>query len=262
MIFVGKIAGGIGGYFLLGWPGIIFGLIAGHMLDELIDNRLLFRRARIFFEDPEGTSFPGKHLPLVSAAGTLGAFIDGPLSLESIHSEIRGSFLTTMLNLRFRELQLLRTFLNVYFTLPKDTKETGFSPFARILRFQGSYDIRYSVCGVLFTLGGLSFPKIPDEVARDLESLAADLELRRDDFRELRLKFMPEIRKEYEILGVSPGTDIRGIKRAYRRLVMEYHPDAHADADDEEKKRLEEEFAQIREAYAHLVRTEKPFTVD
>ena len=262
MIFFGKIIGGIGGYFLLGWPGIIFGLIAGHMIDELIDSRLVLRRAEVFFKDPENSSFPGRHLPLVASAGTLGSFIDGPLRLESIHREIRGSFLTSMLNLRFRELQMLRQFLRVYFTLPSGGKETGFSSFARILRFQGSYEIRYSVCGVVFTLAGLSFPKIPEDLARDLEILASDLEIKREDLRDLRLTYMPEIRKDYEILGVSPGTDIRGIKKAYRRLVLEYHPDTHAEADDEEKRRLEREFARIRKAYSDLVRSEKPFTPD
>ena len=262
MIFFGKIVGGIGGYFLLGWPGIIFGLVAGHMLDELIDSRLLLKRAETFFKDPENSSFPGRYLHLVSSAGTLGAFIDGPLSLEDIHGEIRGSFLTSMLNLRFRELQILKNLLRVYFTLPPKEKETGFSPFARILRFQGSYETRYSVCGVLFTLAGLTFPKIPPDTAEDLETLASDLEIKREHFRELRYTYMPEIRKEYEILGIPPGTDIGGIKKAYRRLVLEYHPDAHAEADEEERRRLEREFTRIQEAYSHLVRSEKPFTVD
>ncbi|MFP4561900.1 MAG: DnaJ domain-containing protein [Spirochaetia bacterium] len=262
MIFFGKIAGGIGGYFLLGWPGIIFGLIAGHMLDELIDSRLLLKKAETFFKDPENSSFPGRYLHLVSSAGTLGAFIDGPLSLEGIHGEIRGSFLTSMLNLRFRELQILKNLLGVYFTLPSGEKETCFSPFARILRFQGSYETRYSVCGVLFTLTGLSSPKIPPDAAQALETLASDLEIKRAHFQELRFTYMPEIRKEYEILGVPPGTDIRGIKKAYRRLVMEYHPDAHTKADEEETRRLEHEFTRIQEAYSHLLRSEKPFTPD
>lgn len=262
MIFFGKIVGGIGGYLLLGWPGIIFGLIAGHMLDDLIDSRLLLRRAEGFFKDPENSTFPGRYLHLVSAAGTLGAFTGGPLSLTDIHSEIQGSFLTSMLNFRFRELQMLRQFLRVYLTGPVGEKETDFSPFARILRFQGSYETRYSVCGVLFTLTGLFYSKIPKDVSQALDALASDLEIKDEHFRELRLTHMPEIREEYEILGIPPGTDIRGIKKAYRKLVLEYHPDAHTGADVEERHRLEREFTRIQEAYSKLIRSEKPFTLD
>lgn len=34
---------------------------------------------------------------------------------------------------------------------------------------------------------------------------------------------------DFDILGVKPGADISDIKRAYRKLVKEFHPDRHAD---------------------------------
>src|SRR5437762_7389878 len=54
-------------------------------------------------------------------------------------------------------------------------------------------------------------------------------------------------RDYYEILGVAKEADAEEIKRAYRKLAMQYHPDRNAgDADAEEK------FKEAAEAYEVL----------
>jgi len=57
----------------------------------------------------------------------------------------------------------------------------------------------------------------------------------------------------YQILGVSRDATADGIKKAYRKLAMKYHPDK-AKGD---KKAAEEKFKQISEAYAVLSNPEK-----
>lgn len=53
-------------------------------------------------------------------------------------------------------------------------------------------------------------------------------------------------RDYYEVLGISKGASIDEIKKAYRKLAMEYHPDRNKAAGAEEK------FKEISEAYAVL----------
>lgn len=57
----------------------------------------------------------------------------------------------------------------------------------------------------------------------------------------------------YRALGVSAGALPDEIKRAYRRLVREYHPDLHPDATHDERRSLSARFAEVTAAYKSLV---------
>ncbi|MCD6208170.1 MAG: molecular chaperone DnaJ [Methanosarcinales archaeon] len=62
---------------------------------------------------------------------------------------------------------------------------------------------------------------------------------------------MPQKKDYYEVLGVPKDADANGIKKAYRKLAMEYHPDRNPSPDAEEK------FKEISEAYGVLSDSEK-----
>ncbi len=57
----------------------------------------------------------------------------------------------------------------------------------------------------------------------------------------------------WDVLGVAPGTDVAGIKRAYRSLARSFHPDLHPRATDEQRRALQASFVQVTEAYRVLV---------
>lgn len=67
---------------------------------------------------------------------------------------------------------------------------------------------------------------------------------------------MAEKRDYYDILGVSRDATKKDIKKAYRKLAMQYHPDVSKDPDSAEK------FKEISEAYAVLSDDEKRSTYD
>ena len=61
---------------------------------------------------------------------------------------------------------------------------------------------------------------------------------------------MPTTKRDYyEILGVQKTASLDEIKRAYRAMALQYHPD-RVSAD--QKKEAEEKFKEISEAYAVL----------
>ncbi|HEX7736990.1 MAG TPA: DnaJ domain-containing protein [Ktedonobacteraceae bacterium] len=63
----------------------------------------------------------------------------------------------------------------------------------------------------------------------------------------------------YKLLGVAASASAAEIKKAYRRLAREHHPDVNASARDEQIKRLNEAYeilsnARKRAAYDELLR--------
>lgn len=69
-------------------------------------------------------------------------------------------------------------------------------------------------------------------------------------------------KKYYETLGVPESASESDIKKAFRKLSKEYHPDAQAGKSDEEKKKAEERFKDINEAYQVLSDKEKKAMYD
>ncbi len=54
------------------------------------------------------------------------------------------------------------------------------------------------------------------------------------------------------ILGLAPTASVEEIKKRFRELAMQFHPDKATGADEEFKKRLGEQFRKIKEAYEFL----------
>src|SRR3989344_4403854 len=63
-------------------------------------------------------------------------------------------------------------------------------------------------------------------------------------------------RDYYEVLGVSKSASTEELKRAYRKLALEWHPDKNKSANANEK------FKEINEAYAVLSDPQKKQTYD
>ena len=61
----------------------------------------------------------------------------------------------------------------------------------------------------------------------------------------------------YEILGVSRGASDDDVKKAYRKLAVQYHPDKNPG-----KKEAEEKFKEISEAYEVLSDPDKRANYD
>ena len=69
-------------------------------------------------------------------------------------------------------------------------------------------------------------------------------------------------RDYYEVLGVGRDASASDIKKAYRKLAIQYHPDKQHDKSDAEKKEAEEKFKEAAEAYSVLSDADKKARYD
>ena len=60
------------------------------------------------------------------------------------------------------------------------------------------------------------------------------------------------MRNPYEVLGVSPGATDEEIKKAYRKLSRQYHPDANVNSPHPEI--AEEKFKEVQQAYTQIMK--------
>ena len=60
------------------------------------------------------------------------------------------------------------------------------------------------------------------------------------------------------MLGIERGADERAIKRAYRKLISEHHPDRLGDLPEDMRKRAEARASEINAAYERI-KAEKGF---
>lgn len=66
----------------------------------------------------------------------------------------------------------------------------------------------------------------------------------------------------YSTLGLKKGASEKEIKSAYRKLSLKYHPDKQVGKSDDEKKKAEEKFKEINEAYSVLSDPDKKNNYD
>ena len=60
----------------------------------------------------------------------------------------------------------------------------------------------------------------------------------------------------YSVLGLRKGTSSKEIKKAYKKLALQYHPDKCKDCTDEEKEKNEKKFVEVSHTLGEMNRIE------
>ncbi len=103
----------------------------------------------------------------------------------------------------------------------------------------------------------------PEDELRLARRIAQVLEITVYDQRTIEAKYMYRQRQEaasagsleeqyYAVLGLEKGADFTEIKKAYRKLSMQYHPDKVEHLGEEFKKVAEEKMKEINVAYGYF----------
>jgi DnaJ like chaperone protein len=91
-----------------------------------------------------------------------------------------------------------------------------------------------------------------------INQIAYYLDITSNDQQSIRSMFCQDTESAYKILGVDRDASVDEIKKAYRKLAVEYHPDKVSYLGDDFRKDAEEKFQKINEAY-EKIKKEKGF---
>jgi len=123
---------------------------------------------------------------------------------------------------------------------------------------QFAYEPRLILLELIFQViySGEKFVDPEVEVAR---RIALFLEISASDMQTIHSRYTQRFRQQaseeersYEVLGVSRGVSFEEIKKAYRTLSMQYHPDKVSHLGEEFKQVAEEKMKEINAAYQYI----------
>jgi len=241
MTWMGKIVGGAIGFALGGPLGAIAGAAFGHAFD-VSENKYLSEEETMLSSGEESQlAF------FVAAFSMLAklAKVDGRISEAEIVSIRR--FMVNDLNLDAKSQNVAIKIFNAALQSPE-----SFQGFA--LQFYNQFQGRPQILELMIDM--LLRVSVADgTMSRSEEDLILEavriFRFSQDAFSKLKSKYVDDSEKNYAILGCSKGDPNERIKKQYRKLVFEYHPDkiASKGLPEEFIKFANDKFREIQEAY-------------
>jgi len=247
MNYLGKIAGAFIGLITgFGLFGLILGIILGHLADQLIGQYRTRKKLTRFYLDP--SSFP-LDASEVKTAGMVGLFCclrTRTTDPESIRAAVMKHYITEA----FRTLPGISVFfLNLCAeTCVKTAGTAGAPELARVYTSVTGMEERKSFIQFLL----LSFPE-----PGTIRPIIPLLHIRETWFNETAAALRPgttTLQEDCTLLGVTPETGISEIKKVYRRLAAQFHPDGAGSLMPEQQRQLNETFIRIHGAYLRILK--------
>lgn len=232
------IGAGLG--FALGGPlGALFGLFIGSMFDSV--------------EVIQARQIPGG-IPRSGNVGR-GDFMFSLTVLATAIMKADGKITRS-------ELDYVKTFLRQNFGVEAtrealqmikelSTQEIPLNDVCRQIRFNMETPARTQLLYFLFGIARADGAVCADEITL-LENISAQLGIDAATFNSIKSMYYEEVDSAYHILGIESGATDDEIKKAYRKMAMENHPDRVSHLGEDVRKAAEEKFTMINSAYEKI----------
>lgn len=125
------------------------------------------------------------------------------------------------------------------------------------LLFHTNYQERLDIVQLLFGVA-MADGSVSAREAHKIEEIAGFLKIYRNDFDTIKLMFnIQQYRKvetpnAYKVLKIDSTASDNEVKRAYRNLVKQYHPDKVVSGNENEKQTAAQKFRLVQEAYEQI----------
>lgn len=224
------IGGGLGWAF--GGPiGAILGFAMGSMLDGV-------RIEKTFYQGTARGDFAMSLLVLSAAVMKA----DGKVvksELEYVRSYFLAQFGVEETN---RLIQILKGVLNQEINVIDVSVQIGhFMDYASRLQ-------------LLHYLFGIATADMQLDAAEErvIEQISGYMGVDSSDFASIKAMFIKNMNNSYDILEINPDATDEEVKKAYRRLAIQYHPDKVAHLGEDIKKAATEKFQTLNAAYEEI----------
>jgi DnaJ like chaperone protein len=241
MSWFGKIMGGSVGFMLGGPIGALVGATLGHTLvDDKVRTEYAEHGRMSGLEQRQAVFFTATFAMLGKMAKADGRVCESEIDVVRV-------FMRDKLRLNTAAQQ----FAIGIFNQAKDD-QTPYEDFARQFGevFVNDSQLRMMFFELLFTVAMADGVLHPAEDVL-LRATPAALGLHGDVYEQVKGQFVTDLSHHYAILGLPDKADMAEVKKAYRKLVSEYHPDKviAKGLPDDFIKFAESKFREINEAY-------------
>jgi DnaJ like chaperone protein len=264
MAIAGKLIGALLGS-VAGPLGTLLGGFLGHLFDRATEERRVLNRfepAPGAFDEGDGSA-AGPADPVSQAqVNFLTCLIGLSISVAGAGGSIKASHIEAMKRF-FRQSfpfppadqELIQRIIDEMFAGRDRIDVQGLCAYyAAVSTFEG----RILLLRLLFEIARADAEGVTRVEEELILRIAIGLGLDQGVFRQVRAQFVREASRAYDILGVSREASPEDIRKAYRSLAVQNHPDRVANLGPEFVKVAEEKFKAIQGAYEEI-RKEKGF---
>jgi DnaJ like chaperone protein len=248
MSFLGKLIGGTIGFAMAGPLGAIAGAALGHAFDTGGQTYYTTEQTRLSAgEEAQFTFF-------VAAFSMLAKLVkaDGRVSKEEIDAV--ENFMVYDLNLNPESKRLATNIFHTAIDSPDN-----FNAFAGQFysQFRSQYQMLDLMIDILLRVSVADGTLSANEEKLILSAVRI-FNFNDEKYRKLKSKYVKESNRYYAILGCDKNDSDEDIKKQYRKLVSDYHPDkiASKGLPEEFTKFANDKFREIQEAY-EVIKKEK-----
>jgi DnaJ like chaperone protein len=113
------------------------------------------------------------------------------------------------------------------------------------------YSSRLQLLHYLFGIAGADGKTVLSEVQL-IQQIAQGMGISTADFNSIKAMFYSDTHMAYSVLGLSPDASNEEIKKAYKKMAVQYHPDKVSYLGEDVQQDAKEKFQKINEAYENL----------
>lgn len=131
------------------------------------------------------------------------------------------------------------------------TKEIPVAEVCSQIRYNMDSASRVQLLYFLFGIAKADGTVSPEEI-KLLETIALQMGIDTATFRSVKSMYYDDLDSAYQILGIDSHASNEEVKKAYRKMAIENHPDKVSHLGEDIRKAAEEKFTQINAAYEKI----------